>query len=143
MAVLQLPAGAALIRVSTAVGERVLGARAESGCTALQLQALRVAQGGPTMTDLVDRLRVSKSSATSVVDQLVAAGLAMREVDESDRRRQRVRQTAEGAALLSRFDERIRSRVHELTDGLSARDQKRLVGMLREIPDPVGLLPLA
>jgi len=143
MVVLQLPAGAALIRVSTAVGERVLEARAESGCTALQLQALRVARAVPTMTELVDRLRVSKSSATSVVDQLVSAELAIREVDAADRRRQRVRPTAAGEELLNRFDARVRTRVHELTDGLSESQQKRLLGVLRDIPDPVGLLPLA
>jgi DNA-binding MarR family transcriptional regulator len=143
MAVLQLPTGAALIRVSTAVGERVLEARAESGCTALQLQALRIAREGPSMTELVDRLGVRKSSATSVVDQLVSAGLVTRQVDTQDRRRQRVRPTAEGEELLDRFDARIRVRVHELVDGLSERQRKRLLGMLRDIPNPVGLLPLA
>jgi len=143
MAVLQLPAGAALIRASTAVGERVLEARAASGCTALQLQALRVARVDPTMTELVERLRVSKSSATSVVDQLVAAGLAIRQVDIQDRRRQRVRPTTAGDDVLDRFDERIRLRVRELVDGLSERQQRRLFALLRGIPDSVGLLPLA
>ncbi|MES2170300.1 MAG: MarR family transcriptional regulator [Actinomycetota bacterium] len=138
-----LAAGAALIRVSTAVGERVLEARAESGCTALQLQALRVARLGPTMTGVATRLGVTKSTATSVIDQLVSAGLVVRKVDLRDRRRQAVWPTEEGDELLDRFDSRVRQSVHEIVDGLSARRRKRLRELLAGIPDPTGLLPLA
>lgn len=142
MAVLPLPTGAALTRITSLVGERILAARAETGCTALQLRALRAVVLEPTMTQLGDRLRLSRSSTTSVVDQLAAAGLATRTIDLADRRRQRVRRTTDGTALLDAFDASIRTRVHELVDDLPARQQRRLLRLLRAFPDPDGLLPL-
>ena len=138
----RLDPGPAMIRVASAVGEIVLEARAATGATAAQVQVLRLAATGAGMTDIASGMKWPKSTATSVVDQLVAAGLAARSTDERDGRRQVVSTTAAGAAILDEFDRAIRRRVGELTRVLPIEDRRRLAVLLAKLPDPTRPLPL-
>ncbi len=138
-----LAAGAALIRLSTAVGERVLEVRAASGLSALQLQVLRLAAEGADMSALARGLGAPKSTVTSVVDQLEAAGLALRAGDDEDRRRQIVRSTAAGAARLGEFDAALAARVDGLLATLGPTRARRLRELMTKLPDATVPLPLA
>ena len=138
-----LDAGAALIRLATAVGERVLEARNESGATALQLQVLRVAKDGATMSTLARELDAPKSTVTSVVDQLEAMELVVRVGDKEDRRRQIVRNTTAGSARLRAFDAVIADRIDGLLTKLSPDRGRRLREMMAKLPGATVPLPLA
>jgi DNA-binding MarR family transcriptional regulator len=137
-----LDAGPALTRVSTAVGEQVLAARATTGLTAVQLQVLRMSTDAPAMSEIAARLAAPKSTVTSVVDQLVAAGLADRAVDERDRRRQTVRATTIGRHRLDAFDADVARRVEGLLAALPAARAARLRELLTALPDPTRPVPL-
>jgi DNA-binding MarR family transcriptional regulator len=137
-----LGAGAGVIRLTTAVGERVLEVRAASGLTALQLQVLRVAADGASMTALARALGAPKTTVTSVIDQLEAVGLVMRTEDEADRRRQIVRNTAAGVSGLSKFDRALSDRVDELVTNLSPDRARRLRELMAKLPDATVPLPL-
>ncbi|MDQ1550731.1 MAG: MarR family transcriptional regulator, lower aerobic nicotinate degradation pathway regulator [Actinomycetota bacterium] len=138
-----LDAGAALIRLTTAVGERVLETRSESGTTALQLQVIRVAEEGATMTTIARALGSPKSTVTSVVDQLEAASLAVRVSDPDDRRRQIVRSTTAGSAQLRAFDAAIEGRIDDLLTILDPDRARRLAEMMAKLPGATVPLPLA
>jgi DNA-binding MarR family transcriptional regulator len=138
-----LEAGAAVIRLATAVGERVLEVRAASGLTALQLQVLRVAADGASMTTLARALGVPKTTVTSVIDQLETMGLAVRTKDEADRRSQIVRNTVIGNARLSEFDRVLRDRIDGMLTSLSPERARRLRELMAKLPDATTPLPLA
>jgi DNA-binding MarR family transcriptional regulator len=138
-----LEAGAAITRLATAVGERVLELRAASGLTALQLQVLRVATDGASMTTLSQALGAPKTTVTSVIDQLEAMGAAMRTRDETDRRRQIVRGTALGNTLLSDFDRALGDRIDGLLMSLSPGRARRLRELMAKLPDATVPFPLA
>jgi DNA-binding MarR family transcriptional regulator len=138
-----LEAGAAVIRLATAVGERVLEVRAASGLTALQLQVLRVAMDGASMTTLARALGVPKTTVTSVIDQLETMGLAVRTKDEADRRSQIVRNTVMGNARLSEFDRVLRDRIDGMLTSLSPERARRLRELMAKLPDATAPLPLA
>lgn len=60
--------------------------------------------GSANVRYVAERLRISQSAASLLVDRLVQAGLAERSDDPADRRRVIVRLTAEGEALMGRND---------------------------------------
>jgi DNA-binding MarR family transcriptional regulator len=138
-----LRVGEALVRVTTAVGERVLEVRDASGLTALQLQVLRIALDSPTMSDLVVTLAIPKSTATSVVDQLVETGMVRRARDARDGRRQVVRLTRAGRRKLFDFDAAVGIRIAELVAAVAPERRARLVELLAKIPNARRPLPLA
>jgi DNA-binding MarR family transcriptional regulator len=138
-----LDVGAAVIRLTTAVGERVLDEREASGMSARQLQVLRLAAEGASMTSLVQVLRAPKTTVTSVIDQLEALGLATRTSDADDRRRQIVRSTAAGNARLREFDLALAGRIDELLLNLSPDRARRLRELMAKLPDATVPIPLA
>jgi DNA-binding MarR family transcriptional regulator len=140
----RLEPGAALIRMTTTLGPRIQAARVRSGLTAPQLQTLRVVRlGGAAMGEVAARLGVPKSSATSVVDQLVDASLVRREPDPVDRRRQLVRPTRAGTRALDAFDAEVAGITEDLLAVLSPRRRTRLRQLLARLPDPVFPVPIA
>jgi DNA-binding MarR family transcriptional regulator len=138
-----LDVGAALTRLTTAVGERVLEVRAASGLSAIQLQVLRLATRGVTMSKLAATLAAPKSTVTSVVNQLEESGLARRARDDRDRRRQIVRATPVGSARLRDFDDAVTQRVDEMLTDLDPARTRRLRDLMARLPDATVPLPLA
>ena len=138
-----LDLGAAITRLTTAVGERVLGVRADSGLSAVQLQVLRLAADGATVSTLTHILGTPKSTMTSVIDQLEALGLVLRITDEDDRRRQIVRDTAAGAARLREFDRQLAGQIEQFVVALSPARARRLEELMAKLPSASVPLPLA
>ncbi len=135
--------GAAITRISTAVGERVLEVRAASGLSARQLQVLRLAARGIRVSPLADRLATPKSTMTSVLDQLEDAALAVRTTDNDDRRGQVVTSTAGGMIALRNFDRAVDTRLAEVVAGLDETKALRLRELLAKLPDATLPVPLA
>jgi DNA-binding MarR family transcriptional regulator len=138
-----LSATAAIIRVSTAVGERVLGARATSGLSPRQLQVMRLAARGARVNTLAERLGTPKSTMTSVLDQLEDAGLARRTTDHDDRRGQVVTTTPGGMIALRNFDRAIEARLADLLKGLDETKSRRLRELLAKLPNATQPVPLS
>lgn len=87
------------IKVMQARGD--LGPHQENGVTGAQSRTLQALQAGPhTMGDLSASLYVHRSTASGMIDRLVAKGLVERERLAEDRRRVRVRLTAAGEAFV-------------------------------------------
>lgn len=83
------------------------------------------------MSDLADRLLLSRSGATRLVDRLVADGLVERVTCESDRRGQWAALTDAGFARLRRASAtHLRGVAHHFLDRLSPDDLAALERML-------------
>lgn len=101
-----------------------------------QLRALRTCDRSAAplrMSELADRLRIARRSATSVVDELESRRLVQRRPDAADRRAVVVAVTPAGRALLDEVREQRRAAGIELTatSGLDAEDLTRLRDLLR------------
>jgi DNA-binding MarR family transcriptional regulator len=90
------------------------------------------------MSELAERLRVARRSATSLVDELVERGLVERLADPSDRRAVTVAVTAAGAAVLERLAERRREAASDLASALDRRELRTLRDLLRRLDAPGG-----
>jgi DNA-binding MarR family transcriptional regulator len=112
-----------------------LEAWVELGLTMTQLHVLFVLRGedGASAGALADRLKVTPSTLTRIVDRLVRQGLVRREADEDDRRLVRHHLSASGARTVEEMERRGRARTNEVMDHLSARQLERLVLALEDL----------
>jgi DNA-binding MarR family transcriptional regulator len=83
---------------------------------------LVLAAGQLRMSELAGRLGVTSSTATGVVDGLVAHGLLARHEDPADRRQVVVSATAEAEATLESFRELNSGRMREMLAHVDAAD---------------------
>ena len=104
--------------------------------TATQLNALLVLRAagpdGLLMGEIGERLVVTKSNVTGLVDRLEAQGLAARG-QHHDRRATVVRLTDAGAALLDQVLPHHAKLLGELTDCLDAAEKKTLIHLLTKL----------
>ena len=97
------------------------------------------------MSTLVQRLGVSLSTVSGLVDKVVDHGLATRREDPADRRQVLVGLTPEGAAFIDRFRELNARQMRELLEALDDRELEEVRGALghlaraaaRIVPAPV------
>lgn len=80
------------------------------------IQALR-STGGMTAGDLARALRITSGATTRVIDSLVEAGLAVRELDPTDRRRVLVRATPQAGLAMEAAFQRLTERARALLAG--------------------------
>ena len=94
---------------------------AESGLTMPQIVSLKILDhGGPQNISFVgERLSLTPSTVSHLVDQLVKKGFVDRTEDPDDRRQKRIAITASGATLLRRLTD---SRVTEIARVLGSLD---------------------
>jgi len=106
------------------------------GVTWGQVRALRTlgrGDGPVRMSELADRLRIARRSATSVVDELVERGLVARAADPADRRAVTVAVTPAGRALLEQLVTRRRAAAADLTSPLTPAELATLRDLLTRI----------
>jgi DNA-binding MarR family transcriptional regulator len=84
-----------------------------------------IADGGRTQRELVDRLRLDRSSVSRLVDRLVTRGW-VRRVDAADRRTVRLVATAQGERVAAEVAASRSDRFTELLDAIPS-DQRALV----------------
>ncbi|GAB3808182.1 MarR family winged helix-turn-helix transcriptional regulator [Virgibacillus kimchii] len=110
----------------------------ELGVTVVQLRFLKIISDCPdiSLLEVTDKMEMSKSTASSVVDRLVKAGLVKREKSKTDRRAVVLRLTAlgeekekEGYAL---FHQRM-ERLHELSE----QDVRKLLHLHDQIAEKI------
>lgn len=107
----------------------------ELGLTITQLRVLfrlRADDGTPAGA-LAERLRVTPSTLTRIVDRLARQELVRRETDHGDRRLVRHYLTAAGASTLEAIIGGARARMDEVVNRLSARQLERLVLALEDL----------
>jgi DNA-binding MarR family transcriptional regulator len=99
------------------------------------LKQLSVSQGsaGATMTELARLQSCALSSATALVDRLIAQGLAQRRPDPLDRRVIRIAPTAGGEQLLKRFEIERRRIALEALAPLSDDEVATLLQLMRKL----------
>jgi DNA-binding MarR family transcriptional regulator len=124
----------ALVRASRRLRRNERKELAPHGLTFGQARALRVlaASGaGMRIGELAGLLEIIPRAATTMVDDLEAAGLVARRGDPADRRSVIVGCTAEGTALLGRLAEERRTAAERLFAPLSRREKEELLRLLR------------
>lgn len=96
--------------------------------TVHQLEALLVLEDGPSsMGVLCDRLEISESAGTALVDRLVARGLVERRADPTDRRVVRIAAGEAARAMVSQYRELKRQRLATVLADLPTADLATLV----------------
>jgi DNA-binding MarR family transcriptional regulator len=106
----------------------------EVGVTMAQAKVLYVvlAAGHLRMSELANRLGISPSSASEIVERLVELRLLQRAEDADDRRQVVITTTPDAVALLERFRELNQRQLRELLGRLDA-DELEVVGESLEI----------
>jgi DNA-binding MarR family transcriptional regulator len=114
---------------------RLLEAWVELGLTMSQLRVLFIlrTEDGVSAGALAERLRVTPSTLTRIVDRLVGQGLVRRETDHGDRRLVRHYLSDTGAKTVDEMERRGRARMNEIMDRLSAPQLERLVLALDDL----------
>jgi DNA-binding MarR family transcriptional regulator len=108
--------------------------QAESGVSAAQLYVLRQLaedRDGASIGELAEQTLTDRSSVASVVERLVAAGLAERRVSAEDRRRAEIWITRAGQKLVDRGPAAPTSR---LVLGLEALSDAELASLVEGLP---------
>ncbi|GIH79285.1 MarR family winged helix-turn-helix transcriptional regulator [Planobispora longispora] len=99
----------------------------------------RIGSAGTRVTDLAEQARVTKQTATFLIDQLEKAGYVERVPDPRDARARLVRIAARGRAAIEVAMEAEAEVQAEWTRHLGKRDAdnlRRILTRLREIADP-------
>lgn len=85
--------------------------------------------------DLCDELDLDRSTIADIVSRLERNGLIERRRDATDRRRNQLALTEEGAARLEELRPRAEQVEHLLTDGLTAAERRDLRALLQKVLD--------
>ena len=100
-----------------------------------QLRALLYVrrEPGTDLSSLADHLGLTLPGASGLVDRLVRAGLLERSMDPDERRRMRLRLTADGAEHVGRAHLHVRARLSADLGRLSATDLRSLADALETL----------
>jgi DNA-binding MarR family transcriptional regulator len=117
--------------------QRLLRRRLRRGLTVPRLRGAQVellrlvaASPGIRVSAAAKELYLAGNSVSTLVNQLVAAGLLRRETDPEDRRAARLHTTDDAVARLGAWDARRRTLVGEQFAHLSAADREALAAAL-------------
>jgi len=89
--------------------------------------------GPQTMNQLADRMCLSLSTMTRVVEQLVRKGMATREQDASDRRYRLIRLTPGGERVFRQAWGNVLSSERAILAGFPAQERELLVRLLSQL----------
>ncbi|MDO8963715.1 MAG: antibiotic biosynthesis monooxygenase [Coriobacteriia bacterium] len=112
-----------------------------SGCDVTPAQGALVHEialagaSGATTGHLAERMRISNSAVTQLVDGLVAGDVVRRDEDLEDRRRVRIRLTERGEDLYRQFDHARTAQTASLLSPLDDNDAQRLADLLERIAE--------
>jgi DNA-binding MarR family transcriptional regulator len=112
-----------------------LEAWVELGLTMTQLRVLFLLrlEDGASAGTLAERLNVTPSTLTRIVDRLVRQELVRREPDDDDRRLVLHYLSTTGASTVEEIERRGRARMDEVLDRLSDPQLERLVAALEDL----------
>ena len=127
------------VKAADAVTEGLPG-----GHRGYQVLAAAVRDEPGSQAALAARLGIDRTVMTYLLDDLVAAGLVVRQPDPGDRRTRLVAATDRGRALLADLETRFTLAEQHILAGLSAADQETFRGLLALLakhvndPDPMA-----
>jgi len=126
-----------LARTITRFDPGRLEAWVELGLTMTQLRVLFLlnSDDGASAGALAERLKVTPSTLTRIVDKLAREDMVRRVPDEDDRRLVRHYLSDRGAATFRELERRGRERLNEILDRLSEPQLERLVLALEDLGD--------
>lgn len=100
-----------------------------------QYNALRILRGaepdGLCRNEVRDRLLAPVPDATRLLDRLIAAGYAQKEVNPNDKRYVTAKITSEGLALLAKMDEPVLEMHRKQLNNLSQSELEQLASLLK------------
>jgi DNA-binding MarR family transcriptional regulator len=128
-----------LAALRLAMGISVRAADEVGDISPVQLRALTVLREttGANLVQLAQGMGVTVSTASRLVDRLVAAGLAERRPAPHTRREIRLSLTRAGKATLARYDRLRLDGLHRCLDQLPAGQHEPLLAALRTLVDAV------
>src|SRR4051794_19707255 len=129
---------AVLVRAArTFVGMSVRAADQLGSVSLVQLRALTVLDDvdGANLNQLSQGMGVTVSTASRLVDRLVAAGLVDRRPSELTRREITLDLTPQGRALLGRYDDLRLRALHQRLDQLPRRRRAAVIEALADLVD--------
>lgn len=121
--------------IARAVKSVKLGDHLDCGLTGPQFMLLKylMLTGRGTISEISHALGVTASAITFLSDKLVAAGLAVRERDESDRRLVWLKTTPEGEAKVKAAEEKRRQFFARKLSRLSPEEIETLLELMEKI----------
>lgn len=127
-----------LRRAQVAVFQHFTTVMGEVEITPGQFGVLSVINGNPglSQTQLGNALGIDRSTVVAVIDRLEGRGLVLRTPSPTDRRSHALRLSADGARLLKRLEDMVRSHEREISRDLSAEDQRLLLKLLDRVARP-------
>jgi DNA-binding MarR family transcriptional regulator len=128
------PVGTALVRIAVLVTERYEAIGSELGVNSREGRLLVAVTRRPeSIGSLGARLRIPKSTMTSMLSRMVAAELVTRESDAADRRSATVTPTARGRQVAAVLERRVRASVLEVLTPLDDGDRAALSALLERV----------
>lgn len=104
----------------------------------LYLEMVTQMAGGPTFSDLAERLGVSRPSVTAIVGKLIQKGLLQKEQSREDKRVYHIIPTKKGKELAELHTGHHRRIAHHFMQVLDEREIAELVQLLRKVLAKVG-----
>lgn len=101
----------------------------------LQMHAISILhkEGNVTMTELAERLKISKQQLTSIVNKLIDSGMVVRKADEQDRRLVRLEITDTGRGSFHALHAELKRNFAEKLSQLSDAELDELGQLLTRI----------
>lgn len=126
-------------RLLVAVSARSIGA-VDDSITLSQFRLLVVlsTQGAVKLMQVAEQLGVAPSTATRMIDRLIAAGLVSREVNPHSRREVMLTLSAAGAAVVRQVTQRRRREIARIVGRMPQRQLHGLVEALEAFSDAGG-----
>jgi DNA-binding MarR family transcriptional regulator len=119
-----------------------IGHARESGLSTAQLGALFQIhhRGRAGVTDLGDKLGVTSSAASQMLERLVQQGLILRSEDPSDRRVKQITLTGKGLEVLRQSARARESWLSDLAETLSDSEKETIIAALNVLIDKANHL---
>jgi DNA-binding MarR family transcriptional regulator len=130
--------GYAIRRAQMRVYEDFFAALADLETTPTRYTLMLLIRDNPGIrsVDLARVLGMSRSHMVKQIDDLESRNLITRETPRSDRRSRILLLTARGESKLTQLEQAVERHEAQLTEGFSAEDRERLLGLLWRIALP-------
>lgn len=115
----------------------LLSILAESGLTLPQIITLHIlsSQGEHTVSLIAEKLKLSKTATSHLVDVMVRHGYLTRIEDEVDRRKKSVSITGKGSRMLEKIEKSRMEGLEKASDMLAPETRAELEAVLRKVVD--------
>ena len=135
--------GFLLSRATWAMNNSVNRMLRENGLADISVAYFAVLQAlwgmdGLSISDLGERVQLEKSTMTSLIDRMEAAGLVRRDDHPTDRRAYRICITARGKEPEEKLDQVVTEAYNRLTRGVSEKDLETAIKVLKGIMSNAG-----